>query len=162
LHFAHYVKQNRDMPNRSRNTKADFAQTALKVAEIATGTPLASFSGMDRKRIMAEMGSIGGKIGGRRRAAKMTPEARRASASLAAQARWAGKTSPDSVKLKREAGLRKIAQILEQHMTELGLSEEERNEKTAQLMAVVTKAVTARLKSPARSQEAVRASANRA
>ena len=145
-----------------RLSRADFSQNAFRDAETAAGEPLVLSTNAERRRIMAEMGSIGGKIGGRRRAAKMTPEARRASASLAAQARWAGKTSPDSVKLKREAGLRKIAQILEQHMTELGLSEEERNEKTAQLMAVVTKAVTARLKSPARSQEAVRASANRA
>lgn len=160
MHFAHRVKHNRYMPKRLR--KSDFAQTALRVAETATGSTLGPLSGTDRKRIMAEMGSIGGKIGGRRRAAKMTPEARRASASRAAQARWAGKTSPDSVKLKREAGLRKIAQLLEQHMTDLGFSEAEKNEKTAQLMSVVTKAVTAKLKSPARSQEVPRAAASRA
>ena len=92
------------------------------------------------------MGRIGGKIGGKSRAAKMTPEARKASASLAARARWAGKTSPDSLKLKQESGLRKIAQMLEQHMTEMGLNEDEKNEKTVILMAKVSETVTAKLK----------------
>jgi hypothetical protein len=40
-------------------------------------------------RFMREMGSKGGKKGGKARAAKLTPEERSASASLAARARWA-------------------------------------------------------------------------
>jgi hypothetical protein len=99
---------------------------------------------------MAQMGRIGGKIGGKRRAAIMSPEARKASASLAAKARWGGKVSPDSLKLKQQAGLRKIAQIIEQHMTDMGLNEEEKNEKTALLMSVVNETVTAKLKAPAK------------
>jgi hypothetical protein len=111
---------------------------------------------------MTQMGRIGGRIGGKRRAAKMTPEARRESASLAAKARWAGKESPDSAKLKQEAGLRKIAQMLEQHMTDKGLSEDERNEKTAQLMSVVSKTVTAKLKAPAKRKERLQIAASQA
>jgi hypothetical protein len=40
------------------------------------------------RRIMAEMGSKGGKIGGKRRAARMTPQQRSESASQAARTRW--------------------------------------------------------------------------
>jgi len=39
-------------------------------------------------KIMALMGSKGGKIGGKRRAEHMTPDERRESASKAARARW--------------------------------------------------------------------------
>jgi len=90
---------------------------------------------------MAEMGSLGGKIGGRRRAASMTPAARREAASMAAKARW-GKV--DTAEMKRQEGLRKIARLLEQHMTDMGLSEREKNEKTELLMTVVKETVTAK------------------
>lgn len=136
------------MPKRSR--KPDFAQNALRIVEEATHTRIGDRSKKDRSRIMAEMGSIGGKIGGKRRAAGMTPEARRASASLAAKARW-GKT--DAIELKRQDGLRKIAQILEQHMTDMGLSEEEKNEKTSLLLMVVNETISAKLKAPAKSEK---------
>jgi tRNA G18 (ribose-2'-O)-methylase SpoU len=111
---------------------------------------------------MTQMGRIGGIIGGKRRAARMTPEARRASASLAAKARWAGKASPESMKLKQEAGLRRIAQILEQHMTDMGFNEEEKNEKTALLMSLVGETVTAKLKAPAKRKEHLQISASQA
>jgi len=95
---------------------------------------------------MAEMGSRGGKIGGKRRAENMSPEQRRASASRAARARWSGeKPQPASAEAKREAALRKIAAILEEQMTSLGLSEEEKNAKTAELVAFVSDAVSERL-----------------
>jgi hypothetical protein len=42
-------------------------------------------------RVMAQMGSRGGKIGGKRRLATMTPEQRSQVASDAARARWAKK-----------------------------------------------------------------------
>jgi hypothetical protein len=42
-------------------------------------------------RVMAQMGRKGGKIGGKRRLEKMTPEHRSQVASIAAKARWAKK-----------------------------------------------------------------------
>ena len=42
----------------------------------------------DISRVMAEMGRRGGKIGGKRRAARLTPKQRSESASRAARARW--------------------------------------------------------------------------
>jgi hypothetical protein len=41
---------------------------------------------------MAAMGRKGGKIGGKRRLLTMTPEARKAAAAKAAQARWGKNT----------------------------------------------------------------------
>ena len=38
--------------------------------------------------------------------------------------------------MKIQTGLRKIARILEQHMTDMGLSEREKNEKTARLVVI--------------------------
>jgi hypothetical protein len=94
---------------------------------------------------MAEMGSKGGKIGGKRRAANMSPEQRRASASVAARARWSGtKPQVDTVEAKREAALRKIAVIFEDQMTSMGLNEEEKNAKTAEFVAYVNDAVRAK------------------
>ena len=46
---------------------------------------------------------------------------------------------------RREAALRKIAGILEDQMVELGLTEGEKNEKTAELAAFVSDAVTSKL-----------------
>lgn len=80
----------------------------------------------------------------------MSPEARKASASLAAKARWGGNVSSDSLKLKQQVGLKKIAQIIEQHMTDMGLSEDEKNEKTALLVSLVNETITAKLKAPAK------------
>lgn len=100
---------------------------------------------------MAEMGSKGGKIGGKRRAANMSPLARREAASVAARARWSGKKpEADPVEAKRETALRKIAVILEDQMNSLGLSEKEKNAKTAELVAFVSDAVSAKLAPPAR------------
>jgi hypothetical protein len=42
-----------------------------------------------RSQILSELGRAGGKIGGKARAAAMTPEQRRRSARKAARARWA-------------------------------------------------------------------------
>ena len=93
----------------------------------------------------------------------MSPEQRRASASRAARARWSGeKPQPATVDAKREAPLRKIVAILEEQMTSLGLSEEEKNAKAAQLVAFVSDAVSEKLapraKQPVRHRsEALRA-----
>jgi uncharacterized protein YjiS (DUF1127 family) len=146
------------MPKRLR--KHDFAQSALRVVEESIQTKLASKSEKDRNQLMAEMGSIGGKIGGKRRAANMTPEQRRASASLAAKARW---ENSDSAEIKRQEGLRKIAQILEKQMTDIGLSEEEKNRRTELLMTAVEETVNARSsKDSSRSQESLHIAASRA
>jgi len=99
-------------------------------------------NGGGAKSVMAEMGSKGGKFGGKRRAENMSPEQRRASASRAARARWSGEEpQPATAEAKREAALRKIAAILEEQMTSLGLSEEEKNAKTAELVAFVSDAL---------------------
>jgi len=44
-----------------------------------------------RSQILSELGREGGKIGGKARAASMTPEQRRRSARKAAKARWANR-----------------------------------------------------------------------
>ncbi len=44
-----------------------------------------------RSQILSELGREGGKIGGKARAAAMTPEQRRRSARKAAKARWANR-----------------------------------------------------------------------
>ena len=109
------------------------------------------------KSVMAEMGSKGGKIGGKRRAENMSPEQRRASASRAARARWSGeKPQPDTAEAKREAALRKIANIFEEQMTSLGLSEKEKNARVAEFAAFVDSKVSSapRAKQPARLQSA--------
>jgi hypothetical protein len=111
-------------------------------------------NGNGAKSVMAEMGSKGGKIGGKRRAENMSPEQRRASASRAARARWSGeKSQADTAEAKREAALRKITAILEEQMTSLGLNEEEKNGKTAELVAFVSHAVSAKLAPRAKQQE---------
>jgi hypothetical protein len=146
------------MPKRLR--KHDFAQSALRVVEETIHTKLASKSEKDRSQLMAEMGSIGGKIGGKRRAANMTPEQRRSSASFAAKARWG---NSDSTEIKRQEGLRKIAQILEKHMSDMGLSEEDKNKRTELLMTVVEETINARSsKSSSRSKESFDIAASRA
>lgn len=50
-----------------------------------------------------------------------------------------------ATKPSRDRGLRKIARILEDQMTDLGLSEEEKNAKTAELVAFVSDAVSSKL-----------------
>jgi hypothetical protein len=113
---------------------------------------------------MAEMGSKGGKIGGKRRAENMSPEQRRASASLAARARWSGQKPQlvTAAEVKREAALRKIANIFEEQMTSMGLNEEEKNAKTAELVAFVSEAVSAKLAPRAKQAELLHTEAARA
>jgi hypothetical protein len=56
----------------------------------STGTETApNVSASDISRVMAAMGSKGGKIGGKRRMVTMTPAERSAVAAKAAKARWA-------------------------------------------------------------------------
>jgi hypothetical protein len=72
------------MPKRS--SKRDFAQNALRVVEIATGAPLAL--SRNKNPAAVALGKLGGKVGGKARADKLTPEQRRKIASDAARARW--------------------------------------------------------------------------
>jgi hypothetical protein len=81
-----------------RSSKGDVAQNALRVVEEAVGAPLVSepkkpilFPVKAKKKNAAAvaLGKLGGVKGGRARAAKLSPEARRAIAQRAAQARWA-------------------------------------------------------------------------
>jgi hypothetical protein len=129
--------------SRIRNPK----RTASKPAAKSTTTAKPG----EMKSVMAEMGRKGGRIGGKRRAANMSQEARHRAASLAARARWSGKTSEaPSVEEKRDTALRKIAAILEAHLTYLGLSEKEKNTKTAELSRFVEAAVIAKIEPRAR------------
>ena len=67
----------------------DVNQSAFQMVRRSTGTeekPSAS----DISRVMAAMGSKGGKIGGKRRLETMTAEERSAVAAKAAKTRWAG------------------------------------------------------------------------
>jgi hypothetical protein len=50
-----------------------------------------------------------------------------------------------AAKPSREQSLRKIARILEDQMTDLGLNEEEKNAKTAELVAFVSDATASKL-----------------
>jgi len=142
------------MQKRLRNEGS--SQPASRASAIATGT-----NGSGARSVMAEMGSKGGKIGGKRRAANMSPEQRRASASRAARARWSGKKPQvDPVEAKREAALRKIAVIFEEQMTSMGLTEEEKNARVAEFAAFVDSRVSSapRAKQPTQLQsEALRA-----
>lgn len=72
-----------------RSSKRDVAQNALRVVEIATGAPLKS----KKNPAAVALGRLGGKVGGKARAEKLTPEQRRKIASDAARARWAKEES---------------------------------------------------------------------
>jgi hypothetical protein len=55
------------------------------------------------------------------------------------------RTSKPAAKPLRDQALRKIARILEDQMTDMGLNEDEKNAKTAELVAFVSDVVTAKL-----------------
>jgi len=65
-------------PNQNAKAVVDFATRQREPEPIHVKNPAA-----------VELGRMGGKIGGKRRAAKMTPEQRSDSARKAALARWA-------------------------------------------------------------------------
>lgn len=91
----------------------------------------------------------------------MATIARKSPASPAAKARSSGRRRPETSKSKRENALRKIANILENYMTEMGLSEAEKNAKTAQLVEMVSEAVTAKLSLPTKHSMLRRTAVNR-
>ena len=77
------------MPKRTRNTnQLDTVQNARRVfLEAVESTETIELTIV--QKVMREMGSKGGKIGGKRRLETMTDEQRRRSARKAAKARWA-------------------------------------------------------------------------
>lgn len=136
-----------------RLRSAGGSQPTGQVVAKAAGVTSGSSNGSRAKSVMAEMGSKGGKIGGKRRAENMSPEQRRSAASRAARARWSGeKPQAATAEAKREAALRKIANIFEEQMTSLGLSDEEKNARVADFAAFVDSKVSSapRAKRPAR------------
>lgn len=86
------------MPNRSRRPKRDhdFATVAFRVVQEATGErepaqlkpPRPEPTPEERHAAAVALGRLGGRKGGKARAAKLTPEQRRESARKAARARW--------------------------------------------------------------------------
>jgi hypothetical protein len=68
----------------------DVNQAAFQMVRRSTGTETApNVSASDISRVMAAMGSKGGKIGGKRRLQTMTRAERSAVAAKAAKTRWA-------------------------------------------------------------------------
>ncbi len=66
-------------------------QNAKAVVDFATGQREPDPAPRPKNPAAVELGRMGGKIGGKRRAAKMTPEQRSDSARKAALARWANR-----------------------------------------------------------------------
>jgi hypothetical protein len=85
LHFQRVVaaKMCNDVGMVKRSSKRDFAQNALRVVEEAIEEPLG------KNPHAVALGRMGGKVGGKRRAAKLTPERRKQIATDAAKKRWA-------------------------------------------------------------------------
>jgi hypothetical protein len=78
------------MPNRSRKPKRprDINELGVMVAKLATGEIEEPEVEDKRNPAAVELGRLGGLKGGKARAANMTPDERRKSAQVAAQARW--------------------------------------------------------------------------
>jgi hypothetical protein len=80
------------MRKRSRKQEPDINQIALRIVKDSTGEP--DLSDDDARRALAQaLGRLGGLKGGPARAAKLTKEQKRESASKAARARWAQRKS---------------------------------------------------------------------
>ncbi|MEO8625978.1 MAG: histone H1 [Candidatus Limnocylindrales bacterium] len=75
------------MPKRSRMPR-DPNQLAKAVVDFATGQREPDPTPPVKNAAAVELGRMGGKIGGKRRAERMTAEERRDSARRAALARW--------------------------------------------------------------------------
>ena len=79
------------MPKRS-STDHDFAVNALRVVEQAIGEHMDGTAPEDqdagKNKAAVALGKLGGKKGGKARAAKLSPPQRKAIAKKAAAARW--------------------------------------------------------------------------
>lgn len=76
------------MPERSRNRKLDLSQLAKHIVDEATGERKPEPEDT-RDPAAVSLGRRGGLVGGKARAAALTPEQRRQIAQKAAAARWA-------------------------------------------------------------------------
>ena len=87
FHLLAFLWHTGFMPKR---LSKDINQSAFQMVHRSTGTEnrRAKVSQRDISRVMAAMGRKGGKIGGKRRLATMTPEQRREIALKAAKTRW--------------------------------------------------------------------------
>ena len=81
---------------RKRSSTGDDIQNALRVVEQAIGAPLKAgprkpiqFPARKKNPAAVALGKLGGIKGGHARAAKLTPDERKAIAQKAAKARWA-------------------------------------------------------------------------
>ena len=75
---------------KGENRPADVIANAVKVMRIATGEVIDELA--DKNEHAVELGRLGGKAGGKARAAKLTKKQRSAIATNAANSRW--KNSP--------------------------------------------------------------------
>jgi hypothetical protein len=80
------------MPKRSRKPP-DFNQMGFAIIREATDPEYDPYEGKNPAAV--ELGRLGGKKGGKARAAKLTPEERREIAQRAARARWATPTGKE-------------------------------------------------------------------
>ena len=82
---------------RTRSSKGDTAQNALRVVEAAIGGPLKparktlEFPRKPKNPAAVALGKLGGRKGGRARAEKLTSQERKEIAQRAARARWGNK-----------------------------------------------------------------------
>jgi hypothetical protein len=80
-------------PQKRPDKGLDVAQNARRVVLESVGETETTVSISLVSRVMAAMGRKGGKIGGKRRMEMLRPEERSEMGRLAAQKRWASKTS---------------------------------------------------------------------
>ena len=78
------------MPKRlsKRKPARDINEMAFETVRVSTQDAGEVIPISDISRVMSEMGRRGGKIGGKRRAERMTPQQRSDASSRAARARW--------------------------------------------------------------------------
>jgi hypothetical protein len=79
------------MPTRSSTKRPrDINQLAKLIVDLSTGNPIAEEPQPIKEKNPAavELGKLGGKKGGKARAAKLTPERRKEIAEKAAKSRW--------------------------------------------------------------------------
>lgn len=71
-----------------RSSKLDMNQLAKRIVDEATGEEPITPPPAQKNQAAIELGRLGGKIGGKARAASLTPEQRSEIAKKAAQKRW--------------------------------------------------------------------------
>jgi hypothetical protein len=84
------------MPNRSSKRPRDINQLAKMIVDLSTGNPIVEdispiVEKPEKNQAAVELGRLGGKKGGKARAASLTPERRKEIAKKAAETRWGNK-----------------------------------------------------------------------